>query len=70
MLFETIATGFGGEGGRNDNLASFVGGLLIRNVDDEYIYTLAKIANENGVDPLDSREVQRTVESIIETDRR
>lgn len=60
----------GGEGGRNDNLASFVGGLLIRNVDDEYIYTLAKIANENGVDPLDSREVQRTVESIIETDRR
>ncbi|HEQ0844890.1 TPA: bifunctional DNA primase/polymerase [Streptococcus pyogenes] len=70
LLFETIATGFGGEDGRNDNLASFVGGLLIRNVDDEYIYTLAKIANENGVDPLDSREVQRTVESIIETDRR
>ncbi|MFT0832568.1 bifunctional DNA primase/polymerase [Streptococcus agalactiae] len=69
-LFETIATGFGGEGGRNDALASFVGGLLLRNVDDEFIYTLAKIANENGVDPLDDREVQRTVESMIETDRR
>lgn len=70
LLFETIAIGFGGEGGRNYALASFVGGLLLRGVDDEYVYTLAKIANENGVDPLDDRELQRTVESMIETDRR
>ncbi len=69
-IFEMIATGFGGEGGRNDALASFAGGLLLRGVDDEYVYELAKIANNNGVDPLPETEVKRTVESMIETDRR
>lgn len=69
-LFETIVLGFGGEGGRNDKLASFVGGLLLRGVDDEQVYELAKLANENGIDPLPPQEVLRTVESMIQTDRR
>lgn len=69
-LFETIAIGFGDEGGRNDKLASFVGGLLFRAVDDELVLRLAQIANNNSVSPLPEVEVARTVESMIKKDRR
>lgn len=69
-LFETIIVGFGDEGGRNDKLASFVGSLLKRAVDDEYIYELAKIANNNSIQPLPDNELDRTVESMIKKDRR
>ncbi|WP_230335122.1 bifunctional DNA primase/polymerase [Streptococcus suis] len=69
-LFETIAIGFGDEGGRNDKLASFVGGLLFRAVDDDIVLQLAKIANTNSANPLSDREVTRTVESMIKKDRR
>lgn len=69
-LFETIVVGFGDEGGRNDKLASFVGGLLIRSVDDEIVLQLAHIANNNSPNPLSTREVDRTVESMIKKDRR
>lgn len=69
-LFETIAVGFGDEGGRNDKLASFVGGLLIRAVDDELVLKLARLANENSPSPLSDREVVRTVESMVKKDRR
>lgn len=69
-LFETIVLGFGDEGGRNDKLASFVGGLLIRAVDEEVTLKLARIANENSPQPLSDRELVRTVESMIKKDRR
>ena len=69
-LFETIVVGFGDEGGRNDKLASFVGGMLIRAVDDELVLQLAHIANNNSPNPLSTREVDRTVESMIKKDRR
>lgn len=69
-LLETIAVGFGDEGGRNDKLASFVGGLLSRAVSDELVYELAKIANNNSLNPLPFNELDKTVESIIKKDRR
>ena len=69
-LFETIAVGFGDEGGRNDKLAKFVGGLLFRAVDDEHVFKLAEIANGNSLNPLPDIEVRRTVESMIKKDRR
>lgn len=69
-LLETIAVGFGDEGGRNDKLAKFVGGLLFRAVDDEHVLRLAEIANGNSVNPLPEIEVRRTVESMIKKDRR
>lgn len=69
-LFETIAVGFGDEGGRNDKLAKFAGGLLYRAVDDELVLALARIANNNSPAPLSDREVVRTVESMIKKDRR
>ena len=69
-LFETIVLGFGDEGGRNDKLAKFVGGLLYRAVDDEVVVQLAKLANTNSQNPLPEKEVIRTVESMIKKDRR
>ncbi|WP_142558327.1 bifunctional DNA primase/polymerase [Streptococcus mitis] len=69
-LFETIALGFGDEGGRNDKLAKFVGGLLYRAVDDEVVIQLARLANTNSQNPLSEKEVMRTVESMIKKDRR
>lgn len=65
MLFEEIINGLGPTGGRNNALASFVGGLLIRNVDPDVAFTLATIANENTADKLSPQEVERTVNSMI-----
>ena len=69
-LFETIVLGFGAEGGRNDRLASFAGGLLYRAVDPEIVLELARTANNNSPNPLDDKELVRTVESMIKKDKR
>lgn len=69
-LFETIVKGFGDKGKRNDNLASFMGGLLMRNVDPYLAAKLAVIANDNTPDPLPLTEVERTVNSMIEKENR
>lgn len=69
-LFETIVNGLGDEGGRNDNLSSFMGGLLFRNVDPYVAAQLAVIANEHTKDPLPLKEVERTVNSMIEKEAR
>lgn len=69
-LFEMVATGFGGEGSRNDTLAKFVAGLLSRGVEAEYVAQLAEIANSNSVNPLGMQELRRTVESMIQKDMR
>lgn len=69
-LFETIVQGFGDKGKRNDNLASFMGGLLMRNVDPYAAAKLAMIANDNSSDPLPINEVERTVNSMIEKENR
>lgn len=69
-LFEIIANGLGKTGGRNNALASFVGGLLFRNVDPEAAGKLAVIANANTEDSLSDSEVERTVNSMIEKELR
>lgn len=69
-LFEMIVAGFGDEGGRNDALARFTGGLLFRGVDDELVLELARTANSNSANPLPDKELSRTVESVIRKDRR
>ncbi|MFA9413305.1 bifunctional DNA primase/polymerase [Streptococcus sp. E29BA] len=71
-LFEQIVFGLGDKGGRNNALASFVGGLLVRGVDEEAAYLLAKIANHYTPSPLPQAEVDATFESMLrkELDRR
>ena len=63
--FETVAHGLGAEGGRNDKLASLIGGLLYRNVDPQTVADLAVIANEHTTPPLPLPEVQKTFDSML-----
>lgn len=65
VLFETIMNGFGDNGGRNDNLTHFVGGLLFRSVEPEVAYNLALIANDNTDEPLPISELNKTFKSVL-----
>lgn len=71
-LFEQVVFGLGDKGGRNNALASFVGGLLMRGVDVDATYLLAKIANHYTPDSLPADELDKTFESMVrkEMDRR
>ena len=69
-LFESILLGFGDQGGRNNALAEFVGGLLFRGVDPEITYHLAKMANDNTQEPLSDREFERTFKSMLDKEIR
>lgn len=69
-LFEKIVYGLGPTGGRNNALASFVGGLLRRGVEPDAAIQLAIIANDNTTDRLPDREVNRTCRSIFEAEAR
>lgn len=69
-LFEMIVDGLGFTGGRNNALASFLGGLLYRGVDPVKAAKLAEIANSNTPDPLDNREVERTINSVLRAEVR
>ena len=71
-LFEQVVFGLGDKGGRNNALASFVGGLLMRGVDVDAAYLLAKIANHYTPDSLPADELNRAFESMVrkEMDRR
>lgn len=69
-LFEEIINGLGDTGGRNNALASFVGGLLFRNVDVKVAYQLALIANQNTPESLDIKEFDRTFESMVKKELR
>ena len=69
-LFETIINGFGETGGRNNACASFIGGLLYRNVNPTIAMKLAKLANANTPDSLSDAEVERTANSMIEKEIR
>lgn len=64
-LFESIINGFGVTGGRNNALASFIGGLLFRNVDAGIVYQLALEANQRTPESLTERELNRTFESMV-----
>jgi Primase C terminal 1 (PriCT-1). len=69
-LFESIVNGLGETGGRNNALASFVGGLLFRNVEVETAYQLARQANSNTSKALPDKEFNRTFESMVQKEIR
>ena len=69
-LFESILLGFGDQGGRNNALTEFVGGLLLRGVDPEITYHLAKMANSNTAEPLGDKEFERTFKSMLDKEAR
>lgn len=69
-MFEMVVNGLGAEGGRNNQLASFVSGLLWRGVDPYAAAELALITNSNTAEPLPESEVIKTVNSMIDKELR
>ncbi|GKQ42941.1 DNA primase [Companilactobacillus sp. RD055328] len=69
-LFEQIVNGLGETGGRNNALASFIGGLLFRNVDVDITYQLAKQTNENTEKSLSIKEFDKTFDSMVKKEIR
>ena len=69
-LFEEIENGLGETGGRNNALASFVGGLLYRNVEVDTAYELGKLANDNTSKSLPPNEFERTFKSMVNKELR
>lgn len=69
-LFEEIVNGLGETGGRNNALASFIGGLLYRNVEVETAHQLALLANNNTEKSLSPNEFERTFESMVKKEIR
>ena len=69
-LFESVVNGLGETGGRNNALASFVGGLLYRNVEVETAYELGKLANDNTSKSLPPNEFERTFKSMVNKELR
>lgn len=69
-LFEKIVNGLGPTGGRNNALASFIGGLLYRDVDPNCVAQLAVLANNATEKSLSIQEVERTFNSMVEKEIR
>lgn len=69
-LFEKIVNGLGETGGRNNALASFIGGLLFRGVNAQEAYQLALLANQSTNNQLPDNEVNRTFESMLKKELR
>lgn len=67
-----VIHGYGAEGGRNQNLAQFVGLLLNKWVDCDVptAYELARIANEQTAKPLPVAELDNTFRSIVKSETR
>ena len=71
-IIHTLMNGYGAEGGRNQNLAQFVGLLLNKWVDCDVpmAYELARIANEQTAEPLPVAELDNTFRSIVKAESR
>lgn len=64
LLLETLVNGLE-TGKRNDTLARITGQLLRYAVGVKSAYELVRFMNNNSVDPLDEKELNRTFESIV-----
>jgi len=59
-----------GEGSRNDHLTSLCGWLLWHGVDNETLVELICLANEHNSPPLQDKEIQQIIKSMIKKDSR
>ncbi|UUV97992.1 bifunctional DNA primase/polymerase [Vagococcus luciliae] len=69
MKLDLITSG-AGEGGRNDHLTSLCGWLLWHGVDNETLVELIYTANAYNSPPLDDKEVNKIIKSMIKKDVR
>lgn len=62
--------GLGGEGARNNTVASYVGKLISMGIEKEIVVVLTNIMNDNSIKPLSAKELHTTIESMYNTDKR
>lgn len=62
--------GLGGEGARNNTVASYVGKLIAMGIEKEIVVVLTNIMNDKSQKPLSAKELHNTIESMYNTDRR
>lgn len=62
--------GLGGEGARNNTVASYTGKLISMGIEKEIVVLLVNIMNDNSIKPLSAKELHTTIESMYNTDKR
>ena len=62
--------GLGGEGARNNTVASYTGKLISMGIEKEIVVLLVNVMNDKSPHPLSARELHTTIESMYNTDRR
>lgn len=62
--------GLGGEGARNNTVASYVGKLISMGIEKEIVIVLTNIMNDKSPKPLSAKELHNTIESMYNTDKR
>lgn len=62
--------GLGGEGARNNTVASYTGKLISMGIEKEIVVLLVNVMNDKSPKPLSTRELNTTIESMYNTDRR
>lgn len=62
--------GLGGEGARNNTVASYVGKLISMGIEKEIVVVLTNIMNDKSPKPLSAKELHTTIESMYNTDKR
>lgn len=62
--------GLGGEGARNNTVASYVGKLISMGIEKEIVVVLTNIMNDKSIKPLSAKELHTTIESMYNTDKR
>lgn len=62
--------GLGGEGARNNTVASYVGKLISMGIEKEIVVVLTNIMNDKSQNPLSVKELNITIESMYNTDKR
>lgn len=62
--------GLGSEGARNNTVASYTGKLISMGIEKEIVVVLVNIMNDKSQQPLSSKELHNTIESMYNTDRR
>ena len=62
--------GLGGEGARNNTVASYVGKLISMGIEKEIVVVLTNIMNDKSPKPLGIKELHNTIESMYNTDKR
>lgn len=70
MAVNECLEGLGGEGTRNNKVASYTGKLISMGIEREIVELLVNVMNDKSPKPLNPRELSTTIQSMYATDSR